>query len=75
MSGGVFPYSEVESFRYLLIYNLLRYLHIYLQTDSASTALLVASFNGREDRVRELLGRRGTNPNVCYSNGEQRSVK
>ena len=75
VSGGGFPYSEVGSSKYLLIYNLKRYLLIYLQTDSASTALLVASFNGREDRVRELLARRGTNPNVCYSNGKQRTVR
>ena len=33
VSGGVFPYSEVGSRRYLLIYNLLRYLHTYLLAD------------------------------------------
>ena len=42
-----------------------------LQTDndSASTALLVAAFSGRVDRVQELLARPETNPNVSYSNG------
>ena len=42
-----------------------------LQTDndSASTALLVAAFSGRTDKVQELLLRPDTNPNVSYSNG------
>ena len=37
--------------------------------DSASTALLVAAFSGRTERVEELLAREDTNPNVFYSNG------
>ena len=40
------------------------------EVDAASTALLVAAFNGREDRVRELLFREETNPNISYSNGK-----
>ena len=41
------------------------------EAEAASTALLVAAFNGREDRVEELLSRRETNPNVSYSNGNE----
>ena len=41
------------------------------EVDAASTALLVAAFNGREDRVRELLLREETNPNISYSNGNR----
>ena len=37
--------------------------------EAASTSLLVAAFNGREDRVRDLLSIPQTNPNVSYSNG------
>ena len=40
------------------------------EAEAASTALLVAAFNGKEDRVKELLSREDTNPNVSYSNGE-----
>ena len=39
------------------------------ETDAANTALLVAAFNGREDRVRDLLRREDINPNISYSNG------
>ena len=39
------------------------------EIDSASTALLVAAFSGREDKVQDLLERKETNPNVSYSNG------
>ena len=39
------------------------------EAEAASTALLVAAFNGKEDRVKELLSRADTNPNVSYSNG------
>ena len=41
------------------------------ESEAANTALLVAAFNGRDDRVRELLRRDDTNPNVSYSNGGQ----
>ena len=40
------------------------------EAEAASTALLVAAFNGKEDRVKELLSREDTNPNVSYSNGK-----
>ena len=43
--------------------------HLQQEQDSASTALLVAAFSGRVDRVQELLARQDTNPNVSYSNG------
>ena len=39
------------------------------EAEAASTSLLVAAFNGRDDKVRDLLSRSGTNPNVSYSNG------
>ena len=39
------------------------------EAEAASTALLVAAFSGREDKLRDLLEREGTNPNASYSNG------
>jgi len=38
-------------------------------SDSSRTSLLVAAFNGKEDKVRELLLRDDVNPNISYSNG------
>ena len=39
-------------------------------SDSTRTSLLVAAFNGKEDKVRELLLRDDVNPNISYSNGK-----
>ena len=46
-------------------------LSLFQQTESeaAGTALLVAAFSGREDKLRDILEREETNPNVSYSNG------
>lgn len=39
------------------------------ESEAVSTSLLVAAFNGREDKIQQALSNPVTNPNVSYSNG------
>lgn len=65
------PERRIRGARWGFQHRATNFVGIFPQSESeaASTSLLVAAFNGREDKVRDLLSRTGTNPNISYSNG------
>ena len=65
------PERRTRGSRWGLQHRATSFVGIFPQSESeaASTSLLVAAFNGREDKVRDLLAKPGTNPNISYSNG------